>query len=246
MIPLPLVSCDAFALVPASCDVDSIVNGTIAFLNSRWSKWGATWVSCTCNTVGISNGIMLIVLSITLLHFAFLRSWQLKWGTKWLFRLLMPFTLVSVSHYASSILNSTITVLRSRWSKWGATLHFRHVMPLALASASHHANGIVNCTTAFLRSTWSKWHVTWLFRSCDNIGTSFGIIWYWQHRQWHHYIPYVWMIKMRSNMTFLVIYHWYQCQCHMLPMVSSIASLNSLGQDYQNDVNMTFLVMWSH
>ena len=48
MIPLALmlVSCDATALVSASCDVENPINGTTGFLRSRWSKWCATWLSC--------------------------------------------------------------------------------------------------------------------------------------------------------------------------------------------------------
>ena len=40
---LILVSCDAMVLVSPSCDVDIIINGTIACLRSEWSKWAAIW-----------------------------------------------------------------------------------------------------------------------------------------------------------------------------------------------------------
>ena len=39
---------------------------------------------------------------------------------------------------------------------------------------------------------------------------------------------------------------WCQCQCHMVPMASSMAQLHFLGQDDQTELQHDFLVIWCH
>ena len=112
-----------------------------------------------------------------------------------------------------------------------------HIMPLALVLLSHDVNGIINSTIPFLMSEWLKWGATWLFGSCHAIGTNVGIKWCHQHCQRYLYIPYIKTINMRSNKTFLFMWcHWQSHWYHMMPMVSSMAPLHSLGQG--NEIEM--------
>ena len=39
-------------------DANWVVNGTLVFLRSRWSKLGTTWLFWSCNTIGTSVAIM--------------------------------------------------------------------------------------------------------------------------------------------------------------------------------------------
>ena len=68
-----------FASVPH--DTNGVINGNIALLGSRWSKWGVTWLCCLLTLMLVSCYANSVV-SGTI---AFLRSRQLKWGVTWLF-----------------------------------------------------------------------------------------------------------------------------------------------------------------
>ena len=98
------------SLVLVSHDVDGIINGTIPFLWSRWSKWGAGFSSY--DTIGVHLSItwcqwhfqlhslaqddqnevqydfFVYVIPLALLlassMTAFFTSWQLKWGASWI------------------------------------------------------------------------------------------------------------------------------------------------------------------
>ena len=48
-----------------SCDVDSIINGTIVFLRSTLSKWSATWWLWSCDAIGIS---IMIQVALSMKH----------------------------------------------------------------------------------------------------------------------------------------------------------------------------------
>ena len=45
------------ALASASCAANSIVNGTSSLPKSRWSKWSATWLFWSCDTIGTNISI---------------------------------------------------------------------------------------------------------------------------------------------------------------------------------------------
>ena len=87
---------------------------------------------------------------------------------------------------------------------------FGPVLPLAPALCD--TNHIFNGTTALTRSRPLKQEGT--FCSCDVIGTCVGITLCQCHHKWHHYIPYVEMIDMSFNMTFLAMWHnWFGITC---------------------------------
>ena len=111
---------------------------------------------------------------------------------------------------------------------------FHHVLPLALVS--HDAKHIIHGDIPFLRLRWHKWSVMWLFNHVMP-----------QHPQWHHWISYVKTIKMRCNMTFLVLWHhWEQPQHHVMLMVLSMAPVHFLSQEIKMRYNMIFLLIWCH
>ena len=122
---------------------------------------------------------------------------------------------------------------------------FGYLIPLVLASVSLDANGITNDTIALLKSSWSKWAVTWPFghvtsftpvaASCDADGIINCTITFLRSRQ--------------SNWE--AIWLFWSCDAfwphhYMMPMVSSVAPLHSLGQDDLNEVQHDFLVMVQH
>ena len=118
MVPLALalLSCNANPLVSPSCDVDSSINGTNAFLRSRWSKMRFSKTSMVMWHYSASHGSFdtnSFVKCIT----AFLWSRQSKRGTMWLFCNLMPLVLAWVWYAANSIINDTTTFLRLRHPK---------------------------------------------------------------------------------------------------------------------------------
>ena len=111
-----------------SCDADSVVNGTIAFLRSRQFEWGATWlcgnfmpfalasVSCAANSIinGTTAILSLRQLAVQLkCNMNFLVMWcHLCWHQ---------------CHMKPMV--SSMTPLHSldQWlSKWGATWPFGH------------------------------------------------------------------------------------------------------------------------
>ena len=145
------------ALVPPSHGADDIINDTIAFLMSKWSKWAACransnmqydlWghmtplapVSASCDNDGIMIGTI-----------TFPRSRYSKWGATWLFGHVMLPTLALVSWDTNGVINDTITFLSSRQSNWEGTWLFDHVVPLA--PALHYAHGIISGILTFLTS----------------------------------------------------------------------------------------------
>ena len=110
----------------------------------------------------------------------------------------------------------------------------------------------------------------------DPIGTSASIIWLYWHCQWLHHICKVKTIETRCNMTFLTMQrHWHHhhimlmalpmtplhilgkvnwnkvqhdisCHVMLLALTSSIASLHSLSQDDQNEVQPNIFIMWHY
>ena len=161
----------------------------------------------------------------------------------------MPLSLVPVSYGADSIINGTIAFLGARQSIWGAMLLFW--------SCDAISNGVCIMwfewqnqwhTHCFRWPRWPNWGKTWLIL----------VMWHNQHQHlhhmmlialsWHHYIPYVKMIIMRCKHDFLVMWcYWYQDKCNMMSIASSVAPLQSFGQDNWNEVKHDlFLVMWCH
>ena len=93
-----------------------------------------------------------------------------------------------------------------------------------LASPSCDVDNIISHPHVFFRSRLSKLDATWIF-SCVSCGIGMGITWWWQHHKWHSCIPYVKKIEMRSNITFVVMWHhwyWYHQQHHCIPLVKII------------------------
>ena len=105
---------------------------------------------------------------------------------------------------------------------------FSHVTLLTLALASHDASNVVKGPLHFLGKD-NQNEVQHTFWSLDATGISVTCC--QQHCQRHHCIPYMKATEMMCNMTFLVMRcHCCLHQCHMMPMVSSMASLHSLCQ----------------
>ena len=149
---------------------------------------------------------MLMAASIASLHF---RSRWVRWCTTWHSRswdTIGASIIILVSCDTNSIVNSTIAFIMSRWSNETWHGFFSHMIPLVPASASHDANNIVNGTIAFVRLTWLKQGVTWLSWSCDTISASVGVMWHCWYQLFHYKV------------------------------LSSVASLHSLGWDNQNKV----------
>ena len=82
---------------------------------------------------------------------------------------------------------------------------FGHVMPLTLELASCDADCIISGTNTLIRWRQSKCNATWPFKSCGAIGTGSGITRCQKHHQRQHCIHLVKVIKMRSNMTVLIL-----------------------------------------
>ena len=102
------------------CDVYGIVNGITAFLRSRQSKWGVTWLFGSCETTGTD-------ISITWWwqchqwHNCISYKNMIEMVQQDVFGHMMPLAQVFASHDADSIINGTIVFLRTRWSKWSQT-----------------------------------------------------------------------------------------------------------------------------
>ena len=139
------------------------INGTIAFLNARGSKWHATLLfghvlplaSVSHDANGIFNGII-----------AFLRSRWLKWGATWHFGHVKP--LAPASDNVDSIFMASLHSLYP--DNWNEVQHDFWLCD---------ANGIINGTIAFVGSRWLKWSATWPFWSCDAFSTGICIKWCW-------------------------------------------------------------------
>ena len=115
---------------------------------------------------------------------------------------------------ASDIISGTIAFLRSWPLKWGTTwLFWSHDIISSSTditwchlSVSHGTNSIVNGIIAFLRLIWSKCCAT----SRDSIGIDFVA----------RCIPGVKIIKVRSKMTFVVMWcHWNWHWHYVMPLV---------------------------
>ena len=190
--------------VSASCDTNSIINGTNAFLSLRQSNWGTTqcfgyvktWVQEICDANSVINGtndnpngvqqvffghVMSLALALALcdadsiinVTIAFLRSWQLKWGTTWLLGHVIP--LAPVLSMATSLYlgqGNQIEMEHDFFDQW--CLWYQHyMMPMASLVASWHSLGQDDQND---------------FWSGDTNGDSTGITWcQWCH-QWHNYI----------------------------------------------------------
>ena len=90
------------ALVSESHDADGIINGTIAFLISKWLKWSEAWLFWSCAAIGIytdSKWYYCIVNSTI----AILRSRWLKWSATWLFAYRTPLAPALQSHDANCV-----------------------------------------------------------------------------------------------------------------------------------------------
>ena len=164
--------------------------------------------------------------------YIFLRWRQLKWGAPWHTWSCDTFgTSIGIMYNASSIVNATTAFLRSRWQKQNLLViwhpwHWCHVIPLALVSASCDINGIINGSIVCLDKT-TEIRAKWSFWSCNATSTCNCILWCKCCHQCHDYIPPVKVIKIRCNMTYLVMWcHWHQ-QC-MTPMTLSMTLIPKL------------------
>ena len=181
------------ALALVSCDVNSIVISTIAFLKSRHSQGGATWLIWSCDANSIINWTTVFLMS----------SWS-KLCATWFFGHAMPLSLASC--YINSIFNGTIAFLTLKQLKWGAITWLVLVMSFAIGASVmwywwHHqwqhcvpcvkmlemrckmgflvlwchwhwhwhyiTLSVMNGTIAFFRSRQLKWGAAWHFWSCD-------------------------------------------------------------------------------
>ena len=155
---------------------------------------------------------------------------------------LTPLAQVSTSQNADGRINVTITFLRSRypndviheflvmWYHWH--WHWCHMVPIVSSMAPLHSLGQGNQIEMMhdFLVMWYLWHHK--VKRCP-----------WHHH-WHHCIPWVKLIKMRYNMTYLVLWHhWYY---HMMPMVSSMAPLHFSGQDNWMEMQHDLFVIWCH
>ena len=134
----------------------------------------------SCDAIGSSIGIMLIVLSMAPLHS--LGQDDENEVQHNLSVHVMPLALASVSNDANSIINGTTTSLMLRtaercnvtslvmWFYW----HQHHMMETALPMKPLHSSG---------QDDWNE--VQCKFWSCDNIGIC--IMWHQWH--WHHMMP---------------------------------------------------------
>ena len=149
----------------------------------------------------------------------------------------MPLALVSVSHNAYGIINGTILFLLSIWLKWSAAwflvmcwiwcLHKQHVMQMALSIESLHLLGQDNWNEMQCDFSGHVMPLALMLASHDDH----------QYCQTNHYISYIKTIKMRRNMTFLIM--WHNCHWHwhiMMPLV--LVSLSVL-HDFCSIINGT-------
>ena len=104
-----LVSCHAIAWVSASFDQNSIINGTIAFLLSRWSNKGQNDLLVRPHYWPWHH-VILTVLSMA--PFNSLNQDNQNEFQHYLFGHVMPLLLVSVSCYANGIINGTTALLK--------------------------------------------------------------------------------------------------------------------------------------
>ena len=190
-----------------SHDADSVINDTTAFIDSRW----------------------------------------LEWNTAWYFSHMTLLVLTLASCDVNGIVNGTIAFLRSRWSKSCATWSCDSMIPLYSLTQNDW-----NEIQLDILVMWHYWYWHWHhvmpmaplyfivqddksemqhpFWWCDAIGTVISITWYQCPHKWLHYIPWVKMIKMNCNMTFLD---------HVRQMVPG---LKSHGVDGIDKGTITFLI----
>ena len=156
---------------------------------------------------------------------AFLSSKCSKWGAARLLSCYRPLASASATNDADGTVNGTTKFLRSRQLKWGhvkvtalwiAPLislgqndqndmqhdFFDHVTPLASLFVSHHATGFGVSIRCH------QWHY-----------------------QCHCCIPWVKIIDMKCNITFLVLWHHLHWNWH-----NQWLSLKFLGQDEQHEL----------
>ena len=139
-------------------------------------------------------------------------------------------------HDADSVINGTTVFLRSGQPKWGAK------WPFWWCDTTGDSVSIINGITTFLRSRQSKWALIWLFWSVMPLAL-------------HDIVRTVICTteftgssknQMRCNMTF-----WSGDTIGidigiMMPTAFSMASLHSLVQDGQNEVQHDFLGLLQH
>ena len=128
-------------------NVNSISNGTTAFLRSRWSKWGSIWLFghvmplvkelVSCNADDITNSAIAYHMSI-----------GLNWAAIWLYGHVMP---VLASHDTDGITNTTMHLslqddqIEMQYDFSG------HVTPLASDLVSCDTTGTLNGITVVRR-----------------------------------------------------------------------------------------------
>ena len=127
----------AMMLLSVLHDANSIINGTIPFVRSRWSKGDATW---------LSGYVMPLASSIAPLHF-FSQDNQNEVQHN-SFGHVMLLINVSRSDHTNTAINGTIPLVRSRWSKedehdffimWcHLHQHQYHMMPMASSMPQLH------------------------------------------------------------------------------------------------------------
>ena len=158
--------------------------------------------------------------------------------------------------------------LCSRRLKCGATRFFWHGTQLVPALVSHHINGLIIDTISFLRSRWCKWGATWLchvtqYVPVSSIASLHSLGQDDKNEVQYDFTNHVMTLVMASmscdtntncsivflmsrelkwvQYNFLVMWH-HQCwhQNHVIPRLSSMAPLHSLGEDYQNGLQHDF------
>ena len=161
--PLPWVS--------VSCDADDMMNGTITFFRSRYSKWGATWHFGHVMPLALAlvSHYANVVINATI---TFLRSRQSNWDASWHFW--PPDALAPALHDAMA--SSVAPLYSLGQDDQNKVQHdfLSHVTPLQPAMTSHDANVVINGIITFprsIQSNWKKHDCFWVM--CFH--------WYWHH-----------------------------------------------------------------
>ena len=161
-------------LVSVSHDTNNIINGTILFIRSRWSKGDVTrlFLVMWYHWHQHQHHVMPMALSIVPLH-GFSQDNQNEvqhWNWCWQHMVSMPSEMVPLHSLGQD--------------NWDQMEHnfFGHLMLLALTSVSHHVMRFINGTTAFLRFRQLKWgHIMPLTTILALHGASdiaVGLLWY--------------------------------------------------------------------
>ena len=127
------------ALTYKSGDVNDIIYGTFTFPRYRQWKWGATWLSWSCDNTGAD-------ICVTGCH-----QWHHQWyhyiplikvikiRLNQPFDYVLPLALALASHDATGLRSSDSIGVSITWCKWHHQWHQHQVMPMSLSMISLHS-----------------------------------------------------------------------------------------------------------